>query len=246
MELTLGNLYVFGEIHQYRSGASAAGNVKCLLHGYGDILDIANQKTVLRAGAGNADNINFLEGNFDFRMVSSIEEVFELVLERNRERNKARLVAGYCWNWVSKKNPAQFDLTFPDSRLQLRWNLASYGNRWIIEPESVREVGCIHTSQGLEAEYIGVIIGPDLVARDGVLRTNPEARAKTDASLKGYRKAFKEDPQGAFARADRLIRNTYRTLLTRGQLGCYVYCTDEETREYFEERLLLAREPGNE
>jgi uncharacterized protein len=186
------------------------------------------------------DDVSFLDSPFDFQIMPSVDALMDLVLERNGEANKARVVAGYCWKWVSKRKPSLFDLTFPDSDLQLRWNLASYGSTWIVDPTSVHEVGCIHTCQGLEVDYIGVIIGPDLIARGGVLESRPLARASSDKSLNGYRKARKEDPEAADARADRLIRNTYRTLLSRGQLGCYVYCTDPETREYFEQRLANA------
>ena len=103
-------------------------------------------------------------------------------------------------------------------------------------PNSVDEVGCIHTCQGLEVDYIGVIIGPDLVARGGKLITLPDKRSKMDKSLSGYKSLLKTDPVEARGRADRIIRNTYRTLLTRGLKGCYVFCTDPETQAYFSQR----------
>ena len=87
-----------------------------------------------------------------------------------------------------------------------------------------------------------MIVGEDLVFRDGELITQPEFRAKTDKSLKGYKKAFKEKPIEAELKADEIIRNTYRTLMTRGMKGCYVYFVDEETSEYF--RNLLKQEVG--
>ena len=107
----------------------------------------------------------------------------------------------------------------------------------IIDPKSVSEVGCIHTCQGLEVDYVGVIIGPDLAARDGELKTQPEYRARTDKSLKGYKKALKQSPMEAELKADEIIRNTYRTLMTRGMKGCYVYFTDPETADYFKKIL---------
>jgi DUF2075 family protein len=115
----------------------------------------------------------------------------------------------------------------------MRWNLASDGNLWIISPESVNEVGCIHTCQGLELDYVGVIIGDDLVVRDGKVITNPDKRANTDASLKGYKKFYRENPEEAKRKSDLIIKNTYRTLMTRGMKGCYVYFTDNETQDYF-------------
>jgi DUF2075 family protein len=69
--------------------------------------------------------------------------------------------------------------------------------------------------------------------RDGKVITDPSKRAKTDASIKGYKKAFDEDPKAAQKKAEAIIKNTYRTLMTRGMKGCYVYCVDKETEEYF-------------
>src|SRR5690606_34807247 len=99
--------------------------------------------------------------------------------------------------------------------------------------DSIDEVGCIHTCQGLELDYVGVIIEPDLIARDGVLATVPESRSKQVRSIRGYKKLLKSDPTETRARLDRIIRNTYRTLMTRGMKGCYVYCTDAETQQHF-------------
>ena len=85
-------------------------------------------------------------------------------------------------------------------------------------------------------DYVGVIIGPDLVVRDGRVVTQPGERAKTDRSLRGYKTAFANDPAAATAKADRIIRNTYRTLMSRGMKGCFVYCTDRETQDWFAAR----------
>ena len=102
-----------------------------------------------------------------------------------------------------------------------------------IHPESVKEVGCIHTCQGLELDYVGVIIGPDLVVRNGKIITDANKRASTDKSVFGYKKMFKEDPDMAEGMGNMIIKNTYRTLMTRGMKGCFIYCTDPETQEYF-------------
>lgn len=177
---------------------------------------------------------NTLDGtNYDFRIVDSPTELRDLIFEKNKIDNKARLVAGYCWNWISKKNKALNDITIPEYNFGMQWNLASDGNLWIIAPESVNEVGCIHTCQGLEVDYVGVIVGEDLVVRDNKVITNPSKRARTDASLKGYQKLLKENPEEASRKAEAIIKNTYRTLMTRGMKGCYVYFIDKDTGNYF-------------
>jgi DUF2075 family protein len=161
----------------------------------------------------------------------------ELVREKNLKNNRARIVAGYCWSWVSKKDSRAFDIEFPQDGYKARWNLASYGNEWIMNPNSVEEVGCIHTCQGLEVDYVGVIIGADLKMDGGHLATNPQGRAKSDKSLNGYVGESKINPEVANAKADELIRNTYRTLMSRGMKGCYVYFVDPEVKKYFESKL---------
>lgn len=178
-------------------------------------------------------NVVFDSNDYDLKFFDSPNDLRNEIFEKNKINNKARLVAGYCWDWVSKKNKMLSDIIIPEYDFAMRWNLASDGNLWIISSESVNEVGCIHTCQGLELDYVGVIIGDDLIVRDGKIITNPDKRAKTDASLKGYKKLYKEDPEKAINKADLIIKNTYRTLMTRGMKGCYVYCTDKETQEYF-------------
>jgi DUF2075 family protein len=103
--------------------------------------------------------------------------------------------------------------------------------------KALEDIGCSHTSQGLELDYVGVIVGPDFKIKDGELVSDPKGRARTDVSLHGYKKEMEVDPVGASAKADKIIRNTYRTLMTRGMKGCYIYCTDSEVAKYFQDRL---------
>ncbi len=188
-------------------------------------------------GLQNVPENYFSRDKFDFQIFESASDLHDAIRDKNRINNKSRVVAGYCWNWVSKKEPKAFDIVIPDENYQARWNLASYGNEWIINPKSVDEVGCIHTCQGLEVDYVGVIVGGDLVIENGKLVTNPKGRAKSDKSLNGYIGERKLDPEAADAKADALIRNTYRTLMSRGMKGCYVYFTDPAVKKYFEDRI---------
>lgn len=168
--------------------------------------------------------------DYDFRIIDDPATLHALIREKNTN-NKARVVAGYCWKWISKKDSSLKDIVIGD--YQATWNLNDDGQTWIIQPDSVSEVGCIHTCQGLELDYVGVIVGPDLIARDGEMITSPEARAGSDKSVHGWKALYKADPVATKKRLDLLIKNTYRTLMTRGQKGCYVYFTDGETAEYF-------------
>ena len=179
----------------------------------------------------------FSPGKFDFKIVNSPTELHELIKEKNKINNKSRVVAGYCWEWVSRNDKNQPDIKFPEFNFEADWNLTAHGGKWIIHEESVKEIGCIHTCQGLELDYVGVIVGPDLAVSSGELITDPAARAKSDKSLNGYKKALGIDPIAASEKADEIIRNTYRTLMTRGMKGCYVYFTDQATADYFKELL---------
>lgn len=188
-------------------------------------------------GLQNVPENYFSRDKFDFKIFDSVVDLHAEIRAKNKFNNKARMVAGYCWNWVSKKDAASFDIELEQGKYRARWNLASYGNEWIINPKSVDEVGCIHTCQGLEVDYVGVIIGDDLEVLNEKLITNPKGRAKSDKSLNGYIGERKSDPERADAKADELIRNTYRTLMSRGMKGCYVYFTNPAVKRYFEECL---------
>ena len=118
---------------------------------------------------------------------------------------------------------------------EISWNL-NEDEAFAISSTSINEAGCIHTTQGLEFEYVGVIIGNDLRYENGHLITDYTNRAKTDQSIKGLKKMEKEDPERAHRLADEIIKNTYRTLMTRGMKGCYVYATDPGLREYLKTR----------
>ena len=102
-----------------------------------------------------------------------------------------------------------------------------------------KEIGCIHTCQGLEFDYVGVIIGDDMRYENGHIVTDFTKRAATDQSIKGLKTIFKKDKVKALKIADKIIKNTYRTLMTRGMKGCYIYCTDTNLRNYLADRLSL-------
>ena len=171
-----------------------------------------------------------------FDVLDSPGELKRRIVELDRAGSKARVVAGYCWDWVSKKQSGVTDINFPADGFAMAWNLYEDEGRFLEQPHSIDQVGCIHTVQGLEMDYVGVIVGPDLVVRNGRVVTQPGERASTDRSLRGYKTLFKTDPAEATEKADRIIRNTYRTLMSRGMKGCFVYCTDPETQAWFKAR----------
>ena len=183
-------------------------------------------------------NSDGFELDYEIKVCDSPKEVRDIIFEKNKINNKARLLAGYCWNWIKEgKNDTNIhDIVIPEHNFAMSWNLGS-SSTWAIDPESVNEVGCIHTSQGLEFDYVGVIIGKDLRYEDGQVITDFTERASTDNSLKGIKTMYKNDPEKALKIADEIIKNTYRTLMTRGQKGCYIYCEDKALEDYLRSRI---------
>jgi hypothetical protein len=183
-----------------------------------------------------------LEGiDYEFKVFDDPVALRQAIRDKNLEANKARMVAGYCWDWISdsrKKanDPSAMDIVIPEYGFEAQWNLANDGSLWIMAGNSVNEVGCIHTCQGLELDYIGVILGEDFIVRDGEVITDAAKRSKMDASIRGFKKLLKENPAAAKEKAETIIKNTYRTLMTRGQKGCYLFSVDPETNAYFHAR----------
>jgi len=171
--------------------------------------------------------------DYDVKVFDDPNELRKAIIQKNCVNNKARMVAGYCWEWASKKDKTAMDIIIPEFNFEAQWNLTDDGSLWLIAEKSVEQIGCIHTCQGLELDYIGVIIGNDFVIRDGEVIIQPLEHPGRDKALSGIRGWLKKEPEAALIAATEVIKNTYRTLMTRGQKGCYIYCTDQETREYF-------------
>ena len=149
----------------------------------------------------------------------------DAIRDREREVGLSRLVAGFAWPWTSRKDKAAYDIEIDG--VQLRWNQTDVD--WVSSPTSVDEVGVIHTIQGYDLNYAGVIIGSDL-------------RYDSDRGRLWFDRANYFDPTAANNMPRRgitftdeeilgLVQNIYVVLLTRGMLGTYVYVCDEPLRE---------------
>lgn len=182
----------------------------------------------------NSDDMGM---DYDFRVMDSPNEVYSFIERHNRSNNKSRVVAGYCWDWIKsgKRNKNVYDIKIEEFGFEKSWNIPT--GTWAIDKGSIDEIGCIHTCQGLEFDYVGVIIGDDLRYENGKVICDAAKRAKTDHSLRGLKKMLKENPEKARKEARQIIKNTYRVLMSRGMKGCCVYCTDRELAEYLKMRL---------
>nr|WP_194384808.1 DUF2075 domain-containing protein [Microbacterium luteum] len=183
-------------------------------------------RAMLRGEAGTSDRPDL--GEYDLRFFHDLAAMWNEILDRNIEHGLARLVAGYAWDWKSRRDPSAFDIEIDG--LQLRWN--SQAKDWINSARSIDEVGSIHTVQGYDLNYAGVIIGNEL-------RYDPDAR-RLFIDRDSYRdaKGKENNKQRELTYSDddllEFIRNIYGVLLTRGIRGTYVYVCDPNLRAYVE------------
>ena len=173
---------------------------------------------------GENVDVDINEINYDIRVFDDPNELRNTLREINKVNNKARMTAGYCYDWNVKHHRDDYDIYLKNG-FKAQWNLQN-DKIWAINPKSFEQVGCIHTAQGLEFDYIGVIVGKDLRFDTYTRRiiTDQTMISKDDKSS-GIRTA-------SDGIAERLIKNTYKTLLTRGQKGCFIYCEDEALANY--------------
>lgn len=175
-------------------------------------------------------------GDYDLRFFDDLGKMQRQIIDRNRERGLARLVAGYAWDWMSNRDKGAFDIELDG--VKLRWN--SQAKDWINSPASINEVGSIHTVQGYDLNYAGVVIGNDL-------RYDPESH-RLFVDRDSYRdvKGKENNRRLGITYSDddllEFIRNIYGVLLTRGMLGTYVYVCDPALREYIRAALREGRD----
>lgn len=166
---------------------------------------------------------------YDFRLFDDIAEMRDAIRRKDAEWGLARLVAGYAWEWKTKSDKTAFDIEIGGSKF--RWNGTQVD--WIASKGSLEEVGSIHTVQGYDLNYAGVIIGNDL-------RFDPVAQKLFVDRASYFDKKGKENNKTlgrAYTDEDllRFISNIYAVLLTRGIRGTYVYVCDPELRAYLKE-----------
>jgi DUF2075 family protein/DNA replication protein DnaC len=168
---------------------------------------------------------------FDFRIVDSVEQLDALIRSKADEGHSARMTAGFCWPW---SNPNPDGTLAPDVKVgpwEMPWNARPDAGRlapgippsnfWASDPNGLNQVGCVYTAQGFEFDYVGVIWGRDL-------RWDPATNDWIGDPSHSYDRPVKSAPRDRFTD---LVKRTYRVLLTRGLMGCYLHFEDEGTRD---------------
>ena len=163
--------------------------------------------------------------NFDFQIYDDVGKMVADIKAKNNKFGLCRVVAGFAWPWVSRNNPDVFDINIEGYKL--KWN--STTTNWVNSRNAINEVGCIHTIQGYDLNYVGVIIGPELSYNPKTKRLVVDENKYEDRN--GWRGIT--DP----TELERYILNIYKTLMTRGMRGCYVYFVDKETEKFFKSRI---------
>lgn len=159
----------------------------------------------------------------------------KLIVEKSKY-NKARMMSGDVFPCLSKENKHEIDII--DGPFEAQWNTR---NDFSSNPVCIDEVGCIHTVQGMEFEYAGLIIADDLRYENGkiIMDHTKHHDSATEFKRPSKRKVRDED----IPIIDQLIRNTYRVLLTRGQKGVFLYVMDEPLRNFIKAKLLELQSP---
>lgn len=172
--------------------------------------------------------------DFDFRIFENPNDLYSEIRLRHNEGEKARMLAGYAWKWTAadegNNNAEVCDVEVPEFDFRLPWNSRKVGTTWAIDEKGISQVGCIHTSQGLEFDYVGLIVGSDLQFKQESLSYFTDWKEYKDVQGK---RGLKEKPE----QLNKLVRNIYKVLMTRGMKGCYVYFVDKNTERYFKSRL---------
>jgi DUF2075 family protein len=180
------------------------------------------------------------DGRFDLRISETPGEMESFLAAKQSAGQTARMTAGYCWPWSDPRPDGSLVDDVQVGGWSRPWNVKSdrgVGDApgspyWATDPNGFGQVGCVYTAQGFEYEWSGVIIGPDLIARDGRLVANRDAFKDPN---------FRSRKMVSDSEADRLIRNTYKVLMTRGMRGTILYAVDPETRCFLADLVQVRR-----
>lgn len=165
--------------------------------------------------------------NFEAKIFTNIQDFVTAIQKRESEYGLSRMVAGFAWKWSSKEDKREYDIRIDG--MEFRWN--STQNNWIGSKNAPEEVGSIYTVQGDDLNYVGIIIGNDLLYRNGKLIFNREACADSGAMKRSQRQVADNEQISEDDMLEQILR-TYRILMNRAVKGVYIYACDEELKHY--------------
>ncbi len=176
------------------------------------------------------------EESFDFKIFKSPEELEAAIRAKANEGHTARMTAGFCWKWSSPKSDGTLESDVEIGGFERPWNAKPDAGHlakgipklhfWATDPNGINQIGCVYTAQGFEFDYVGIIVGKDLVYDFEQQEWKGNKEHSEDTVVRGSKDKFTE-----------LIKNSYRILLTRGLKGCYVYFMDKDTERFVKSRM---------
>lgn len=175
-------------------------------------------------------------GKYKFCLYEHFTPMYEEIQSLSSDpkgKGYSRVVAGFAWEWEGKNDPTVSDITIEGKKYQ--WNTTQAG--WITSTNAVREIGCVHTTQGFDLAYVGVIIGPDLRYDKVNKRIVVDREHVFDKNMKN---GIAKDKDGD-EELRNFVLNSYKVMLTRGVRGCFVYVVDDDLREYLKEFIPLVK-----
>ncbi|MCL7754839.1 DNA/RNA helicase domain-containing protein [Polaribacter sp. Z022] len=168
----------------------------------------------------------YINQNYEFVLFDNIELFINEIKTRNQEVGLARMIAGYSWKWISNKNKNLLDIEIENTKL--KWNSTNID--WVNSSNAINEVGCIHTTQGYDLNYSGIIFGKEIsyskekdeiiILEQNYYDTNGKQSINDPKELKDF------------------IINIYKTILLRGIKGTYVYACNKELRDYLSSHII--------
>lgn len=165
--------------------------------------------------------------DFEAKIFTNIQDFVAAIQKRESEYGLSRMIAGFAWKWSSKEDKREYDIRIDG--MEFRWN--STQNNWIGSKNAPEEVGSIYTVQGDDLNYVGIIIGNDLLYRNGKLIFNREACADSGAMKRSQRQVADNEQISEDDMLEQILR-TYRILMNRAVKGVYIYACDEELKHY--------------
>jgi DUF2075 family protein/predicted GIY-YIG superfamily endonuclease/DNA replication protein DnaC len=200
----------------------------------------------VKGGNGFVDFVNNLLGNrfknkefkykdpnYDVLLFENFSDFVNGLREKNKKHQLSRFIAGYAWPWISQQDTNAYDIEIEG--IKLKWNSTS--NDYINSDIDAQEVGCIHTTQGYDLNYAGIIFGPEIIY-------NPLSK-----EIEIIKENYKDRNGTATIRDKEVLKeyvlNIYKTIMLRGILGCYIYVCDENLRNYFRKYIYLFKENKN-
>ena len=163
--------------------------------------------------------------NYDFKVFETPTDLYKAIKQKQYNYKTARLLAGYAYDWNSKKDPELYDFNLDEDKFKMRWNMGEKIPYILNEDENDR-IGSNYTIQGIDMDYAGVIIGKDLRYINGKVIPYRASHSKDDKNSGIWSKTT------SLALANKLIRNAYKVLLTRAIYDTYIYCEDKALNEY--------------